>query len=142
MKTSVKRFLVVLMVMVALLFSSPTQVVNAGIPNEDQAKELVYGQWAVYQSSWCKYVFDDNNIIIKQVNEFDPYGKSVIKVSMKSNQGVWNPRTTLVVQYNSSNDKYELKIYKSNPRGDRTETTDEDYNKKFIKVYWDLDKDF
>ena len=130
-----KTFMVLLLSIVVCGFNSFK--VEAGVPEEDKVKELVYGNWAVYASSWVKYHFSDKNIQIRKVNSLDPYGESIIGVSMKSNKGEWNSNTTFKIMYNPKTDKYELYITKMNPRGDRVETTDEDFNKKYIKVYWD-----
>ncbi len=135
-KSYLKKISGLLCVITAMFLLLAVVKVEAGVPNEDNVTELIYGKWAVYGSSWAKYKFSDKNIQIRRVDSFDPYGESIIRVNMKSNQGEWNTRTTFKITYNQDKDKYELYITKMNPRGDRVETTDADYGKKYIKVYW------
>lgn len=138
MKSNVKRFLSVVLIMVALFVCNPVEKASAGEPVADWnvARELVDGNWGPYATDWVKYHLDSDNASITRVDYTDPLGESKIWVNLTDeNDGTTNP-ATLVIKYNPNTDKYEMniKIYKVRVGYiDKPQVT----NVRFIKVYWD-----
>ena len=142
MNKNFRKIIGVLIIMVALLISIPVEKVSAGDQSEERsiAQELAYGSWSPYATDWIKYQFNDSNLKIVNVEYADSYGDTRMQVQFIKN-GVTEVYATsyLNIQYNPKSDKYEMRIEKVRHGSKIVENGVT--NRKFIKVYWDINKE-
>lgn len=121
--------------------------INIALANDmDTAKELLYGNWGPYATDWVKYKLNCDNVKIKEIRQLNPMGTSFIDGDMLDRDGqTWlsekNILVTWTIKYDPKMDKYILRIDKHDLASNhRMITEDEDFAKKFVKVYWDNDQ--
>ena len=122
-------------ILTLMIFTVPISAFAQEKSDMQIAQELIYGKWAIKNSSWIKYDFDEDNMQILKIIDVNPLGESHIRVRMKGSNGQW-------LNYNSSlcwiwleNNQYKMMIIHRDAKGNEAQSSD-DRNKEYVKVYW------
>lgn len=130
-----KKQRTIILLMIAVLFSSffTGATVHAEKSNEQIAQELLYGNWTTRVGTEIRYSFNENNLKILNVSEANPMGTSMIRVSLKKDDGSWTTNN-IVCMVTLEKNQYYMNLIRRNEKGN--EVKGNDWGVTYKKVYW------